>query len=172
MKALVVYESMWGNTGKVAEAVAEGLRGHLEVEVVDAAHAPAPLLALVDLLVVGGPTHAFSMSRGSTREDAVRQGATGTAGDGIREWIDKLHSGPHSEMVATFDTRVGKVRHLPGSAAKAAAKALRRLGYASAAKPESFYVEDSAGPLQAGELERAKAWGEQLALTLEHHAPA
>lgn len=172
MKALVVYESMWGNTCKVADAIAEGLRGHLEVDLVDAAHAPAPLLQLVDLLVVGGPTHAFSMSRGSTREDAVRQGATGAPGEGIREWIDKLHSGPHSEMVATFDTRVGKVRHLPGSAAKAASKALRRLGYTTASKPESFYVEDSAGPLQAGELERARAWGERLALQLEHHTPA
>lgn len=171
MKALIVYESMFGNTGKVAEAVAEGLRGHLEVELVEAAHAPAPLLDLVDLLVVGGPTHAFSMTRGSTREDAVRQGAAGH-GDGIREWIDRLHRGPHSEMVATFDTRVGKVKHLPGSAAKAAAKALRRLGYGSAAKPESFFVADTAGPLLDGELDRARAWGEQLALNLEHHAPA
>jgi hypothetical protein len=64
--------------------------------------------------------------------------------------------------VATFDTRVDKVRHLPGSAAKAAAKAVRRRGYLPAARPESFYVTDVAGPLLEGELDRAEAWGEAL----------
>lgn len=164
MKALVVVESMFGNTRKVAEAVAEGLRGTFSVEVVGAHEAHAPLTELVDLLVVGGPTHAFSMTRGNTREDAVRQGASSDAATvGIREWIDRLHAGPHSEMVATFDTRVGKVRHLPGSAAKSAAKALRKLGYASVVPPESFWVTDVAGPLLEGEVDRARTWGEQLA---------
>lgn len=167
MKALVVFESMFGNTEKVARAVADGLRGHMDVELVVAAEAPAPLLDLVDLVVVGGPTHAFSMTRSSTREGAVQQGAHADAAKGgIREWIDRLHPGPHSELVATFDTRVGKVRHLPGSAAKAAARALRTHGYSSVGRPESFFVEDVAGPLFDGELERAQEWGRQLATKL------
>ena len=172
MKALIVVESLFGNSRKVADAVAEGLRGHLDVEVLSPAEAHAPLLDLVDLLVVGGPTHAFSMTRENTREDAVRQGApAGAAAAGIRDWIGRLHSGPHSELVATFDTRVGKVRHLPGSAAKSAAKALRKLGYRPVVPPESFYVGDVAGPLLDGELERARAWGEGLAATAEHALP-
>lgn len=165
MKALVVYESMFGNTQKVAEAVAGGLRRHMEVQLVPVGRAPAPLHELVELIVVGGPTHAFSMTRESTREDAVRQGAAAPdVSTGIREWIDRLHPGPHSEGLATFDTRVAKVRHLPGSAAKAAAKHLRRLGYRTVEKPESFLVRDTTGPLLPGELERARSWGESLAL--------
>lgn len=162
MRALVVYESMFGNTEKVARAVAAGLADRLQVDVVDVASAPAPLTELVELVVVGGPTHAFSMTRPSTREDAVRQGAEGVPERGVREWLAALHAGPHSERVATFDTRVAKVRHLPGSAAKAAAKGLHRLGYGSVARPESFLVEDVAGPLLPGELDRARRWGERL----------
>jgi flavodoxin len=168
MKALVVYESMFGNTEQVARAVAEGLRTRMEVELVGAGEAPPPLREPVDLVVVGGPTHAFSMTRQNTREDAVRQGAqAGKEAYGIREWIDHLGSGPHTERVATFDTRVartgGTVRHFPGSAAKAAAKGMRKHGYEAVVKPESFWVEDVSGPLFPGEVERAEKWGEQLA---------
>ncbi len=173
LKALVVYESMFGNTEKVARAVADGLGGHLDVDVVEVGKAPSPLWEPVDLVVVGGPTHAFSMTRQNTREDAKRQGAaSGDAGFGIREWIDKLQEGPHAEKVATFDTRVTKVRHLPGSAAKSAAKGLRRHGYSTVAKPESFFVDDVSGPLVDGELERARAWGEQLAAAVAQPASA
>ena len=73
MTTLVVHESMFGNTRAIAEAIAADLPGH--VEVVDVTDEPAPLPAHVDLLVVGGPTHAFSMSRAGTRRDAVAQGA-------------------------------------------------------------------------------------------------
>ena len=164
MKALIVYESMFGNTEQIAHAVAEGVSTRMDVELVEARKAPTPLTELVDLVVVGGPTHAFSMTRANTREDAVRQGSHADASaDGIREWIDHLRAGPHSERVATFDTRVAKVRHLPGSAGRSAAKGLRKHGYATVSKPESFWVEDVAGPLLDGELERARAWGERLA---------
>ena len=174
MRALVVYESMFGNSETVARAIAEGLRAaRVEVELVNAATAAGPSGDLVELLVVGGPTHAFSMTRHNTREDAVRQGgAAAAAGTGVREWIDHLHKGPHSEMVATFDTRVDKVRHLPGSAAKSAAKALRKLGYRTLVASESFYVDDVAGPLLEGEAERARAWGERLGTDVTHRAPA
>jgi hypothetical protein len=163
MRALVVYESMFGNTEQVARAIGTGLSEHLDVTVVEVTEAHAVVTDLVDLIVVGGPTHAFSMTRAGTREDAQKQGAPqGSKEIGLREWLAQLPAGPHSELVATFDTRVEKVRRLPGSAAKGAAKAVRRIGYARAAHPESFYVEGTDGPLVAGELDRAQAWGKRL----------
>jgi len=171
MKALVVYESMFGNTEHVARAVASGLARHLDVEVLDVTEAPHEIDQLLDLIVVGGPTHAFSMTRPSTREDAVRQGAThGSPTRGIREWLEHQHAGPHSELVATFDTRVAKVRHLPGSAARKAAHVAHKVGYGPAASPISFYVVDTDGPLLEGELARAEEWGDRLGADAELRA--
>jgi len=76
MKALVVYESLFGNTEGVAQAITRGLSAHLDVEMVDVTKAPSTITDPFDLIVVGGPTHAFSMTRQSTREDAFRQGAS------------------------------------------------------------------------------------------------
>ncbi len=164
MKALVVYESLFGNSEKVAQAIATGLATTLEVELVEVTAAPPVIDEQLDLVVAGGPTHAFSMTKQSTREEAFSKGAThGTAAVGLREWLGHLERGRHSAPVATFDTRVGKVRHLPGSAAKGAAKLVHKLGYRSAGPPESFYVEGVEGPLVDGELDRARAWGEGLA---------
>ena len=117
----------------------------------------------VGLIVAGGPTHAFSMSRTQTRTDAVAKGASeGKVDFGLREWIDGIPSGRHTSALVTFDTRVDKVRHLPGSAAKSAARAGHKHGFETYAPPESFYVGDTSGPLLDGELERAKAWGRKL----------
>lgn len=162
MKALVVYESMFGNTRRLAEAIAEGLRVGADVEICPVAAAPPEPDPAYHLVVVGGPTHAFSMSRASTRADAVRQGADGEPAVGIREWLDGLPAYGRSTRLATFDSRVSKVRHLPGSAAKSAAKAARRHGFGHTEPPESFYVEDVAGPLLPGELDRARQWGSDL----------
>ena len=75
MDAVVVYESGWGNTKAIAKAVAEGLRERLRVEVFDVGDAPPAHQFDVEILVVGGPTHALGMSRPGTREDAARRGA-------------------------------------------------------------------------------------------------
>jgi hypothetical protein len=174
MRALVVYESMFGNTEAVARAVADGLSQRLHVELCEVSQAPTSETGLIDLIVVGGPTHAFSLSRPATRASALEQGAShGTREIGLREWLGHLQRGPHSELVAAFDTRVAKVRRLPGSAAAKAARLAGHLGYAPAGK-ESFYVEDTSGPLLSGELERATAWGCQLALETSErgHGPA
>ena len=163
MKALVVYESMFGNTEQVAQAITAGLAAHGDVNLVEVTKAPPEITEPVDLIVVGGPTHAFSMTRESTRQDAVKQGAShGSTAVGVREWLARLHKGRHPELVATFDTKVDKVRHLPGSAARGEAHVARRLGYRTAVKPMSFFVQGVSGPLLDGELERAQAWGEQL----------
>lgn len=160
MRALVVYESMWGNTQAVAEAVARGLGDGTSLLPIDAA--PAVLPVDVDLLAIGGPTHAFSMSRRGTRHDAVLRGAQESrASTGIREWLDAL---PSSDglLVATFDTRVAKVRRLPGSAAKAASREVRRNHLGRILEAESFYVDGIEGPLLDGELDRAEEWGAHL----------
>ncbi|MGZ4436465.1 MAG: flavodoxin family protein [Nocardioides sp.] len=165
MKALVVYESLFGNTETVARAVAEGISRtpQAEVTVADVRGVRPEYAERFDLVVVGGPTHAFSMSRSSTRADAMRQGAPHRTPDvGIREWLGQLPDDLHHEGVATFDTRVTRVRRLPGSAAKRAAHLAARLGMVRVAPPESFYVEDVSGPLVAGERERAVTWGETL----------
>jgi flavodoxin len=167
MKALVVYESMFGNTEKIARAVADGLGESVDVqlsEIPDAPREPDPDVALI---VAGGPTHAFSMSRTSTRADAVNKGATQVETEfGLREWLAALPSGHHTAKLATFDTKVDSMRHLPGSAAKSATKAGRRHGYDATAKAESFYVGDIDGPLLDGEVDRARAWGRQLAASI------
>lgn len=166
VRALVVFESLWGNTEAVARAVADGLGESCEVEVADIGTDPSPPQEDVDLLVAGGPTHAFSMSRPGTREDARTRGATqGLEGPGLREWLGALPGGHHHPRVATFDTRVGTVRHLPGSAAKGAQREARRHGYRPVAR-ESFWVDDVSGPLAGGELDRATAWGRTLAASV------
>ncbi|MCW2833068.1 MAG: hypothetical protein JWN68_1021 [Nocardioides sp.] len=167
MSTLVVYESMWGNTEIVARAVAEGI-GH-DVAIVHVSDAPVPVPDDVDCLVVGGPTHAFSLSRPTTRRDAVAKGAPDAhTGRGVREWLAQLKATDRID-VATFGTRVGSVRHLPGSAAKAAGREVRRHRLGRLVATVSFYVDDMAGPLQAGEVERARAWGQELAAQRVSH---
>lgn len=161
-RAAVVVESMFGNTRLVAEAIAEGIAGAMEVQVVDVNS--TPVIPGLDLLVLGGPTHAFGMSRPRTRADALRQGATPT-GDavrrGMREYVSDLGRTSYPTSVATFDTRV-RQRGLPGSAAKSARRHLVRAGAHLVRPPESFNVSGVDGPLLPGELDRARRWGKQL----------
>lgn len=158
MDAVVVYESMFGNTEEVACAIAEGLGGHTRVVSVDALDEHA--LSTAGLVIAGGPTHAWSMSRRSTRGGARDQGASmANVEVGLREKLPML--GPRAVVAAAFDTRINKPRVLTGSAAKAIAKLLRRLGY-TVVGTESFRVTGTSGPLVAGELDRAKGWGESL----------
>jgi hypothetical protein len=162
MGVVVVQESMFGNTAEVARAVADGLaEGGVDARVVPVGEAPTAFGADVTAVLVGGPTHAFSMSRESTRADAAKQGATGRPEMGIREWIGALEPRPRLPIV-TFDTRV-KVRLLPGSAAHAAVSALKAAGFGAAEQGETFWVEGKAGPMRDGELDRARAWGRSLA---------
>lgn len=164
-RAIVVYESMFGNTHSVADAVAEGLSTALDVTLVEVSHAPREVTDDIDLVVVGGPTHAFSMSRPSTRQSASDQGADPeTSGhDGIREWIGAVEA-PEGLLTAAFDTKVLKP-HLPGSAAKSAGRKLKHRGFKKIDDPKTFYVTGTKGDLVDGEIDRARQWGTHLA----HH---
>jgi hypothetical protein len=173
MAAFLVFESMFGNTRQIADAVTEGLSEHLPVEQVEVGAAPAAISGDVELLVVGGPTHAFGLSRPGTRRSAAEQAEDGlvSRGIGLREWLGRLSQGGASDVaVACFDTRVNRPR-LPGSAAAAAEKQLRRRGFRVLARSQSFFVGGTSGPLVPGERERARRWGEELALELAAARP-
>jgi hypothetical protein len=175
MRALVVFESMFGNTELVAGAVARGLQLQgVDTGLVEVRSAPSRLPAEVDLLVVGGPTHAFGMSRASTRADAVRQGAPSErATTGIREWLESVElDADRVPALATFDTRATKVRWLPQAAGPAAARAGRKRRLGPAVKPQAFLVTDVRGPLVDGELDRAVAWGRRIGAALVDQAGA
>ena len=166
MKIAVVFESIYGNTAAIAQAVAEGLRALGEVDV----RAVGDELVEADLLVVGAPTHAHglpsSMTRKAIEAAAEEAEAKGNPLDyqptaGMRKFLDRLPEvdGPPA---ACFDTRFDKSRILTGSAAKTMARKLGRRGYRIIAEPESFFVLDAEGPLKEGELDRARRWGASL----------
>jgi hypothetical protein len=160
MRSCVVYESWFGNTRRVAEEIAAALAPEGEVELVSAQE-PVPPLDDVDLLVLGAPTHVHGLSGRSSRAAAVEQG--GEPGAGIRDWIDRLPSRTGGPRAAAFDTRVNKPVLLVGSAARGISRRLRHHGYDLVAEPQSFFVEGTLGPLEVGELERAREWGRTLA---------
>jgi hypothetical protein len=169
MRALVCYESMYGNTRSVAEAIAEGLRPTLDVSVRPVGAVADPDLAGFDLVVVGAPTHAHGLPRPSSRGEAAARASgpddprsiePAAEGPGVREWLDR--SGALTTRAAAFDTRVDLSPILTGRASKAIAKRLRRLGAEEASPPESFLVRKD-DTLKPGELDRARTWGSELA---------
>jgi hypothetical protein len=161
MHALVVYESMFGNTETIARAIADGLSETFDVTIADVNSMP-PAFGM-DLIVAGGPTHAFGLSRPSTREQATRQGTArpDAVEAGLREYLDcsPLLTGISA---AAFDTKVDKP-FLPGSAARKAQRQLRRLGCQIVLPAQNFLVAGTTGPLIAGEEKRARKWGLALA---------
>lgn len=169
MRALVTFESVYGNTRAIAEAVGDGLGelGEVTVESHDEVDAAAAQRA--DLVVVGSPTHMHGLPTSLSRKMAAQAGEeegvtldpSATAGAGTRTWLSQ-QSGD-GRAAAAFDTRIDKSPALTGSAARGIAKRLRRRGFELAVDPESFFVEDAEGPLAAGELERAREWGRAVA---------
>ncbi len=170
MHALVVYESMYGNTHAVAEAIAGGLRPLGEVRVVPVHAATRDVVAWADLVVVGGPTHVHGLTRSSTRKSAIeattKPGSElsldpDAEGPGVRDWLGSLAKVDHKRGAA-FDTRIDGPALLTGRASGGIASGLRRRGFTLVAKPESYLV-DKQSKLVAGEVERAAQWGARLA---------
>jgi flavodoxin len=159
LNAIVVFDSLHGNTERVAHAIAESLGPLGEVRVSRTTELPPGVTA--DAWVIGGPTQFHGMSKP------------------LKSFVDDLPSGSLRGMpVAIFDTRYRYPRLMSGSAAYAAAGKLRKMGCRLVTDPESFFVQE--GPIPAGarkplpetehladgELERARAWGAQLAVLL------
>lgn len=179
MSIVVVYESMFGNTRRIALAIAEGLAPFgvvVTANVNDKLAKEATRSA--DLVVLGGPTHVHGMTRVSSREEA-----TGWANDpsknltlepsapgaGVREWIKDLDLVP--ALCAAFDTRVDMARIVTGAASGHIEHALTKRGSRAVISPESFLVSKG-NALDDGELDRARNWGTSVGEASEqfmHH---
>lgn len=163
MQAVVIYESMFGNTREIAERVAEALASRLDVIVEEVGHAPRSLDEDVGLVVLGGPTRALGSSRRSTGTSLAATDPFAPLGTGLRGWLDGFVAASVPRF-ATFDTRLDRPR-LPGSAAEAAAGRLCELGFGLVVEPETFWVRNTVGPLCPDEADRARRWGASLART-------
>ncbi len=170
MRALVVYESMYGNTHEIADHIAEGLRAvpGIEAEAVPVSEATPERIGETDLLVVGGPTHVHHLSTESSRKAAVERAADGSIdltvdagaeGEGLRDWFHQV--GRHHGAAAAFDTRLDMSAVITGRASRGIAHRLRRNGYELIADPASFFV-DKQTHLLPGQDAEAVAWGTEL----------
>jgi flavodoxin len=157
MKAIVAYDSAYGNTEQIARAIGSALSPQYEVEVRRVGDVAPQQLAGVSLLIVGCPTQKFSPTAATT---ALLKSIPAGGLKGVR--------------VAAFDTRftvaaIEKVKILAffvrlfGYAAETIAPRLEKKGGELAAPPEAFYVGDTKGPLLEGELERAAEWARKIA---------
>jgi hypothetical protein len=161
VKAIVVYESHWGNTAAIARAIAVGIGP--EARVLSTTEATGDALAGVDLIVAGAPLLGFSLPSDAMIKSLASPSNAGgpTPPDlshpGVRAWLDQLPKG--SGRAASFETRIW---WSPGSAAKAILGKLEALGYQPADKPQRFMVTGRYGPLKEGEEARAKEWGAKL----------
>jgi flavodoxin len=172
MRAVVIYESMYGNTHTIADAIARGLAPGNEVTVVPVAKAAPELLDGAGLVVVGGPTHIHGMSGTRSRQAAVeaarKDGSRLTLephaqGPGLRDWFGTV--GQIRGCGAAFDTRVDGPAVLTGHASKGIAKLLSRHGLTEIAPAQSFLVTKD-NQLPPGEEDRAEQWGRELAAKL------
>jgi len=179
MRALVVYESMYGNTHVIASNIADGLRATHEVTLVPVATATADLVAQADLLVVGGPTHMHGLSTSSSRQLAVKTAARSAsgpaldpdaAGPGLRGWLGGLTG--RQALAAAFDTRLVGSPVFTGRASRGVSRLLERHGYFLVVPAESFLVSQQ-NLLVDGETSRARRWGAALgAAAAIAHVPA
>ena len=160
MRAIVVYESHWGNTAAVARAIAEGLGP--EAQAMNTDEAVGSALAGTDLIVAGAPVIAFGLPREGMRTQIAGDVKAPTPPDVshplLRAWLDALPEG-HG-WAAAFETRIW---WSPRGATGTIEAKLQRAGYRKVAKAERFIVAGAYGPVRDGELERARRWGAALA---------
>ncbi len=147
MRALIIYDSVYGNTEKIARAIAGAITPFGEVKMLRVGEANPSELGSIDLLIVGSPT----------------QGGKPTPA--IQEFLSKIPANALKNInVASFDTRVKMfVAKIFGYAAGRIADSLKSKGGHLAAPPEGFIVKGNEGPLKEGELERAADWAKRIA---------
>ena len=165
MRALVVYESMYGNTHAVATDIAAGLRSTHEVTLVPVNRATRELVASADLIVAGGPTHMHGMSTVTSRRMAAQTaGKPGSGlamdadadGPGLRTWLERLSV--RDVFAVCFDTRRSGAPAFTGRASRSISRLLTRNGCRLLLPPESFLVTGQ-NTLLEGEAARACSWG-------------
>jgi len=158
MKALVVYDSVFGNTEQIAQAIENALGPREDVEILRVNDVKPERLTGLDLLIVGSPTRGFRPT------------------EGITDFLKRIPSGGLEGLkMAAFDTRLSTadigsptlrfIVKIGGYAAKRIADRLKKSGGESEVPPEGFFVEGTEGPLKEGELERAADWARQIMAT-------
>ena len=166
MKVLVLFESAYGNTRRIAEAIGAGFAESDDVRVEPVANVD-PTSLRADLIVVGGPTHVHGLASPTSWRAAVDAAGkdptltldAAACGAHLREWLNAL---PHGKgHAAAFDTRLDAPVLLTGHASATIARRLKRRGYHLSVEPESFLV-DHESTLIDGEPERARRWAEAL----------
>jgi hypothetical protein len=176
MRAVVIYESMYGNTHQIAVTIGRRLGEHADVTVVPLGTATEDLVRSADLLVVGGPTHVHGMSSARTLGAAVEASHKedgpnldpDAPGPGLRTWFETLPVG--TGMAAAFDTRIDAPAFVTGRASKGIARRLRKHGYLVVADPESFLVTKG-NELVEDETAHAERWAESLVAACEAALP-
>ncbi len=144
MKTLIVYDSVYGNTEKIAKAIGGAITG--EIKVLRVGEIDTSELEKIDLLIVGSPTHA---GRPTKPIQNFLNEAPAPAVKGTR--------------VAAFDTRISsRLASIFGNAAGRISRSLKRKGGSLMASPEGFFVEGTEGPLKEGEVDRAAGWAKKI----------
>jgi|SRR6185437_717337 len=154
MNALIVYDSQFGNTERIATAIADTLRTSGDVRSLRADPAHPLDLEHVDLLILGCPTQGWRPTK------AMQALLTNLSPEQL-----------HGRAIACFDTRFQKPRWLTGSAAKVMASRFQQMGVTLLVSPESFFVKGTEGPLLPRELGRAAVWARVLFSKLETPRP-
>jgi len=146
MKALIVYDSVYGNTEKIARAMAEAITPSSDVKVLRVGEANPSEMESIDLVIVGSPTHA------------------GRPTPAVQDFLNKVtQQSLKGIQVAAFDTRVtSKFAKIFGNAAGRMGRHLTKKGGVLIVSPENFFVTGREGPLKEGELERAAAWAKGI----------
>ena len=160
MKALVVFDSVFGNTEKIAQAVGEGARAALgsqeEVEVLRVGQVQPQQWAGVGYLIVGSPTRAFQATP-ATKRFLKQIPNSALKGVKVAAFDTRILPGDTGSAVLRFFVKIF------GYAAQPMANRLQQKGGQLVVPAEGFIVKGTEGPLQEGELERAAAWGRQIA---------
>ena len=154
MKALVLYDSQYGDTEHIAQAIANALGEFGEVRAVRLDPAQPVEVQGLDVFIVGSPTQGWRPT------PAIQTFLEGTSS----EELGGLGG-------ACFDTRFRLLRFMTGSAAKVMAAKLREKGVSLLVPPVSFFVKGTEGPLRDGELDRAAVWARMLMKEVQSPSP-
>lgn len=160
MKILVIYDSAYGNTEKIARAIGDALGSPPDVTVLQVGEVAPAHLAGLGLLIVGSPTQRFSATAAisSFLKGLPEQGLKGVKVAAFDTRFTREHMKSISSVLSFSAGIVGDSAY----AAKSIASGLKKKGGELLAPPDGFYVEDTEGPLMKGELERAAGWIRQI----------
>lgn len=155
MKILIIYDSVYGNTEQIAQAIGKTLDSNNKVEILRAGDVNSQHLPGLDLLIVGSPTQRFRPTTAITRF-LGRIPKNGLKGVTVAAFDTRLTLSDIESSIERFAVKTG------GYAAKPMADRLKKSGGNLIIPPEGFYVKGMEGPLKEGELERAAEWAKRI----------